>query len=236
MGHAKIRPGCRLRRPVMLTHRTHLSPPVLNPVGQVVNLRADFQSAPATPRKIARLANQPSPHRIHRNIFNNSPELFRIPNQPVVTLVLPKRAPSKPEHEITLPSRKPLQRFRNRVQSLKWRNKEMHMVRHNNKPVQHILLRIPVTKRLNHHLSGIGALQIRRTHTSAIENPIHRHECPPRRDRRREVPAFRQSPSQPPRDKNGSPRFMNMREPTSINSGHEGLLAISRKFLSRGHE
>jgi hypothetical protein len=221
MGHAKIRPDCRLRRPVMLTHRTHLSPPVLNPVGQVVNLRADFQSAPATPRKIARLANQPSPHRIHRNIFNNSPELFRIPNQPVVTLVLPKRAPSKPEHEITLPSRKPLQRFRNLFQPLARRNKQMDMVRHNNKTVQHILLPIPVTKRLHHHLSDIGPLQISRTHTSAIEKPIHRHECPPRAYRFREVPAFRQSPSQPPRDKNRSSRFMNMREPTSINRDHD---------------
>jgi len=77
---------------------------------------------------------------MHRIVLNISPdplELSRIPNQTVVTLILPKRTRS-PQHLIRSQSGEAFERSRNLENRRLWTHQHVDMIRHNRERVQRV--------------------------------------------------------------------------------------------------
>ena len=140
--------------------------------------RASFSLRRASARPRTRPAvkfrarSEPRPNGIQKDISFNPPEFLSIPNQPVVTFMLPER----PSHLMKLPvgltSGAPLNPPHNVGNVGPRRNKHVDMVRHDHPRVQVVVL-AAILNRASRNLSHLGHLKIPRPNDSPIQQPVH---------------------------------------------------------------
>jgi hypothetical protein len=200
-------------------------------VGQVGNLRPIGNRPSARPRKHLRRLHQTRSYRIHFDVPHNPSKLGVIPHQPVKTLVLPKRLPRKTQNAIPLPPRKSLQRAHNLRHRNPWRNQHMNVIRHHNPSVKLVLssLTLPKSKRLHDHARHSRLFQIQRSAPPTVQQTVHYQKRLARSHRWWKHSVNRQTPIQPPSQKNRLSRPIAMRQSANMKADHKPSVSIPRK-------
>ena len=173
------------------------------------------------PRKRFRCCNNPGLHRIPFNVSHNILKLSIIPNESVITLILPKRPPHNTQHLIPLPRRESLERLHKRRHLDQRRNQKMNVVGHDDKCMQIIVPPILIPNRVGHHFSHLRPLQVQRPRDGVIEQPVHGDKGLSRRDRRWERSIRRETSVQPPRQKDRFSYGVEVRQAATVKGRHK---------------
>jgi hypothetical protein len=188
----------------------------------------------AGPRKLLRRTAQSSFYRIPLNVSFDIRRLGIISNQPVITLILPKRSAAQIKHSrsrmpgIALQGPYPI---RQRYQRS---NQQMNVIRHDHKRMQIIPSKssIAVENAVQDHAGNFDISQIGWSALSAIQYPIHSHKCLPRTHSSWwEDPISRQTAVKPKCNENPLTHNIPMWQPSLINPHHN----ISAEFRFFSH-
>jgi len=174
----------------------------------------------ARPTKLLGLRNQPSLHRIPFNITLNTLELLAGPHHPIKVLLLPKllAAPSQdPVGQKSGWTLGPPNNLRNRHNR---RTKQVDVVGHDNEGMQCTeTVSIGLKQLFLNQTSDLLLPQIKRTSLSRIEQPVPSHKSSTRTQVLPLEDTLRgQASPQPPSEKGGHPRSIDMRQTSPIGS------------------
>jgi hypothetical protein len=189
-------------------------------VGQVGNLPPIENRRRARPEKHLRSRSQSSLHRIRFNVANNPQKLGFVTNQPIITLVLPKRTASKAEHFVALPSSESLERLHYVANVHERCHQEVHVVRHDYVRVQFELPQISILNSLHHDIGNFRPLEKQRPGASIVKDVIDGDEGPSGVCYGREASISRQTPIQSLRKEYWLTNGMIVRQPTAMERAH----------------
>jgi len=173
------------------------------------------------PRELLRSCGDPGLHRIHLDVTSNPLKLRVIADQPIVTLVLPKRSPGKAEHTVGFPCGESLQRLHELRNLHSWSNENVNVIGHHDEAMQRVVARVSMVNSVDHYPRDLRPAKIQRASACVIKKSVHRKKRLPGGGRRGKAAIGRQTPIQPPCEKNGLAKPIIVRQAASMESGHE---------------